>query len=147
MLPFLSTDLLTNWKTFQRYMTNQPMEVMNEQLKELITGSVLETMSNRDYPCESMVCPTLPVGPVECCFSQMKMVKTLLKNHLEEVNPSHLKKIAIEIPQTLPEKELEETVDIWNRKPPAFLDALFAVQVKKLDRRSTVYSPGGPLQQ
>ena len=65
------------------------------------------------------VCLTIPVGTasVECSFSQMKMIKTQLRNRLGETNLSHLMKIATESPQTLSDEQLEQIVDIWNRKP------------------------------
>ena len=47
----------------------------------------------------------------------LKMVKPLLRNRLGEVNLSYLIKIAIESPQILLEEELEQSVDVWNRKP------------------------------
>ena len=57
---------------------------MNEQLKELSTNSMLETM------CPSLStlakdCPTIPVGTasVECSFSQ---IKTSLRNRLGDTN-------------------------------------------------------------
>ena len=39
---FISSDLRKEWKTFRRYITNQPKEDINEQLKELSTNSMLE---------------------------------------------------------------------------------------------------------
>ena len=47
----------------------------------------------------------------------MKMIKTRLRSCLGEGNLSHLMKIAIESPETLSDEELEQTVDVWNRKP------------------------------
>ena len=63
------------------------------------------------------VCLTIPVGTasVECSFSQMKMIKTQLRNRLGEANLLHLMKI--ESPETLSDAELEQIVDLWNRKP------------------------------
>ena len=85
------------WKTFRSYITNQPKEDTNEQLKELSTISMLETV------CPSLstfanIHLTLPVGTasVEPSFSQMKMINTTigrLKNHLGEANHSHLMKM------------------------------------------------------
>ena len=43
----------------------------------------------------------------------MKLMKTRLRNQLGERSPSSLMKIAVESP----DNELEEIVDIWNRKP------------------------------
>ena len=118
MPALVSSDLPTEWKTFRRYITNQPKEDLNQQLKELSTNSMLETM------CPSLstlakVCLTIPVGTasVERSFSQMKLIKTRLRNHLGDTNLSHLMKIAIESPHTLSDEDLEQIIDIWNRKP------------------------------
>ena len=79
---------------------------------------MLETM------CPSLstlakVCLTIPVGTasVERSFSQMKLIKTQLRNHLGDTILSHLMKIAIESPHTLSDEDLEQIIDIWNRKP------------------------------
>ena len=56
-----SSDLPTEWKTFRRYITNQPREDIKEQLKELSTNSMMQTM----FPNLSIlanVCLTIPVG-------------------------------------------------------------------------------------
>ena len=117
MPAFVNPDVPTEWKTFQRYITNQPKEDLNEQLKELSANPMLHTM------CPSLstltkACLTIPVGTtsVECSFSQIKMIKTRRSNRLGETNLSHLMKIAVESPQTLSDEELEQIVDIWNRK-------------------------------
>ena len=72
-----SSDLPTEWKTFRRYITNQPREDIKEQLKELSTNSMMQIM----FPNLSIlanVCLTITVGTasVECSFSHMKMVKS-----------------------------------------------------------------------
>ena len=81
MPPFNSSDLQMEWKTFRRYISNQPKEDMNEQLNKLSTSSMLETL------CPSLsilvrVCLTLPVGTasVERSFLQMND-----KNLIEEL--------------------------------------------------------------
>ena len=115
MPALISSDLETEWKTFRKYISNQSKEDANSQLKELSTSSMLETM------CPSLstlanICLTIPVGTasVERSFSQMKMIKTRLRYHLGEANLSHLMKIAIE---RVSDTELEQIVEIWNRKP------------------------------
>ena len=115
---FVSSDLPTEWKTFRKYVTSQPKEDMNTQLKELSTSSMLEILCP-GLNTLAKVCLTIPVGTasVERSFSQMKMIKTRLRNRLGEANLSHLMKIAIESPETLSDVELEQIVDIWNRKP------------------------------
>ena len=109
MASFISSDLQTEWKSFLSYITNQLKDHMYEQLKELYTSSMLESI----YPNLSTlvkVCLTLPKGTasVEHSFLQMKMIKTRLNNCLREVNLSHLMKTAIESAQTLSEEELEQ---------------------------------------
>ena len=55
-----SSDPPTEWKTFWRYITNQPREDIKEQLKELSTNSMMQTM----FPNLSIlanVCLTIPV--------------------------------------------------------------------------------------
>ena len=67
-------------------------------------------------PCTCLL--TLPVATasVERSFSQMKLIKTQLRNCLSESSVSHLMKIAIESPGTLTDSNLEEVVNIWNRQ-------------------------------
>ena len=113
-----SSDLPTEWKTFQRYITNQPREDIKEQLKELSTNSMMQTT----FPNLSIlanVCLTIPVGTasVERSFSHMKMVKSRLRNRLGEANLSYLMKIALESPEALSDEELEQIVTVWTRKP------------------------------
>ena len=65
------------------------------------------------------ICMTIPVGTasVERSFSQMKMIKTRLRNRLGEDNLSNLMKIAIESPESLGDEDLEQIMDVWNEKP------------------------------
>ena len=112
-----SSDLPTEWKTFRRYITNQPREDIKEQLKEFSTNSMMQTM----FPNLSIlanVCLTIPVGTasVEGSFSHMKMVKSRLRNRLGEANLS-LMKITLESPEALSDEELEQIVTVWTRKP------------------------------
>ena len=44
MPAFVNPDVTTEWKTFRRYITNQPKEDLNEQLKELSANPMLHTM-------------------------------------------------------------------------------------------------------
>ena len=91
---------------------------MKTQLKELATNEMLETMFpnlNR----LAKICLSIPVGTasVERSFSQMKMIKTRLRNRIGESSLSSLMKIAIELPEKLSDNDLENIIDVWNRKP------------------------------
>ena len=46
----------------------------------------------------------------------MKMIKTRLRNRMEEKSLSHLMKISRESPEKLSDSDLENIVDVWNRK-------------------------------
>ena len=113
-----SSDLPTEWKTFRRYITNQPREDIKEQLKELSTNSMMQTMSP-NLSILANVCLTIPVRTacVERSFSHMKMVKSHLRNRLGEADLSYLMKIALESPEVLSDEELEQIVTVWTRKP------------------------------
>ena len=43
--------------------------------------------------------------------------QTRLRNRLGEMSLSLLMKIAIESPQKMSDRDLEEVIDVWNRKP------------------------------
>ena len=97
----ISSDLLTEWKIFRPYITNQPRENLNEQLRELSTNSMMQTMFP-NFSILANVCLTIPVGTasVEHLFFQMRMMKYRLRNRLERANLSYLMKIALESPET-----------------------------------------------
>jgi len=62
---------------------------------------------------------TIPVSTasVERSFSQMKLIKTRLHNALSDCSLSLLIKIAIEAPEVPSGSDLDEIVNVWQRKP------------------------------
>ena len=62
---------------------------------------------------------TLPVSTasVERSFSQMKTIKTRLRNRMGESSLNHLMLIAIESPNELNDNKLNCIVNVWNDKP------------------------------
>ena len=64
---------------------------------------------------------TLPVGTatVERSFSQMKMIKTRLRNQLSDANLQHLIKVAIEGPE-LKDVDFNEILEIFKLKNRRF---------------------------
>ena len=46
----------------------------------------------------------------------MKLIKNRLRNCPTELSLSNLTKIVIESPEKLTDSDLEEIVDVWNRK-------------------------------
>ena len=113
----VSSDIRTEWVTFRRYITTRPKEDNTKLLMELATNSMLVQM----FPHLSdlaKVYLSIPVGTasVERSFSQMKLIKTRLRSCLGEQNLAHLMRIAIEMPEELPDDIVESVIDIWNRK-------------------------------
>lgn len=118
MPAMISSDFTTEWKTYRRFITQQPKENMEAQLMELTMNSMLIAM----FPNLNVlanICLSIPVGTasVERSFSQMKMIKTRLRNRLKETSLSFLMKIAIEAPEELKDKDLDDIIEQWNRKP------------------------------
>ena len=82
----VSSDITLEWKTYRRNIAQQPKEDMKAQPKELTMDSMLIGM----FPNLSVIaniCLSIPVGTafVERSFSQMKMIKTRLRNRLGEM--------------------------------------------------------------
>ena len=106
-------DIHTEWMTFKRYTSQQSKEGTMKLLKELATNSMLvETILHLSDLAK--VSLSIPAGTasVEQSFSQMKMIKTRLRNNLGEQNLAHLMRIAIETPEKLPDDIAESVVDI-----------------------------------
>ena len=81
----MSAEVSTEWKTFRHYLTKQPKKDMGAQLHELVTNDMLKTM----FPNQNIfanICLSIPVSTasVERSFSQMKMIKTQLRNRIGE---------------------------------------------------------------
>ena len=113
----ISTEIRTEWKTFRQLLVKQPQDTTASQLKELVSNDMLKAM----FPNLNKIASiglTIPVSTtsVERSFSQMKMIKTRLRNSLSNCSLSHLMRIAIEAPEVLSESDLEEIVDVWQRK-------------------------------
>ena len=113
----ISTEIRTEWKTFRQLLVKQPQDTTASQVKELVSNDMLKAM----FPNLNKIASiglTIPVSTasVERSFSQMKMIKTRLRNSLSDCSLSHLMRIAIESPEELSESDLEEIVDVWQRK-------------------------------
>ena len=90
---------------------------MKLQMRELASNDMLMTMFP-NLSTLAVISLSIPVttASVERSFSKMKLIKTRLRSCLSDTSLSHLMKIAIESPNTLSDEELEQIVDVWNRK-------------------------------
>ena len=115
----ITLDVCTEWKTYHQLLSKQPKDNLKTQLQELATKDTLIALLLNLHKL-ACCCLSLPIctASVERSFSQMKLIKTRLRNRLGELSLSHLMKIAIESPETLFDSDLEEVpvVAIWNKK-------------------------------
>ena len=106
-LAIITSEVHSEWMTFRTLLAKKPAESTTLQLKELITNDML------------VIGLTIPVSTasVERSFSQMKLIKTRLRNSLSKGTLTQLMRIAIESPEKITEDQLQEILDIWNKKP------------------------------
>ena len=113
----ISRDVQTEWKTYRQMMSKQPKEDMTAQLKELaINDTIIALLPNLHKLAVIFLSLPVATASVERSFSQMKMIKTRLRNRIGELSLSNLMKIAIESPDTLSDNDVEEIVSVWSRK-------------------------------
>ena len=69
-----------------------------------------------NLPKLATICLSIPISTAsaEQSFSDMKLIKNRLRSRLTELSLS--KKIVIESPPKFTDSDLEEVVDLWNRK-------------------------------
>ena len=116
--PIISDETIIEWKNYRRFLAQHSKEKITSQLQELATNEMTGTI----YPSLkelATICLTMPVttASVKRSFSNMKVIKSHLQSRLSELSLSNLMKIAIESPEHLSDNDLEQIVDIWNRKP------------------------------
>ena len=114
----ISPEIRTEWKTFRSYLSKPPKGTLYSQLTELTTSNMLRTM----FPNISTlanICLSIPVSTasVERSFSQMKLIKTRIRNRTGQSSLSYMMKIAIETPEKLSDSDLDAIISVWNRKP------------------------------
>ena len=113
----ISSEIRSEWRTYRSLLAKKPEVSTAFQLKELVTNNMLIAMfPNLNKIATISLSIPVSTASVERSFSQMKLIKTRLHNSLADCNLSHLMKISIESPDKLTENDLEEIVEIWNRK-------------------------------
>ena len=113
----VSSDFSTEWKTYRQLPIKQPKDDIPMQLKELLTDDMLIALFPNLHKLATICLPiTISTASSEQSFSDMKLIKNRLRNRLTELSLSNLMKIAIESSEKLTDSDLEEIVDVWNRK-------------------------------
>ena len=112
----VSSDLSTEWKTYCQLLM-QPKDDISMQLKELLTNDLLIALFPNLHKLAT-ICLSIPISTASAkqSFSDMKLIKNHLHNRLTELSLSNLIKIVIESLEKLTDSDLEEIVDVWNRK-------------------------------
>ena len=111
--PIIDSETHTEWKTFRHYSSKKRDSDTKTQLKELTSHEMLVTMFP-NLSALANICMSLPVSTasVERSFSQMKMIKTRLRNRIGESSLNHLMLIAIESPNEFNDNELDCIVNV-----------------------------------
>ena len=113
----ISSEISSEWKVYRQFMTTKPKDNMKLQLKDLASDNMMKTtFPNLHTTISSSLFIPVTTASVERSFSQMKLMKTSLQCRLKNTSLSHLMKIAIESPTRKIDANLEEIIDIWNRK-------------------------------
>ena len=79
----ICTEILTEWKTFHQLLVKRSCDTTASQLKELVSSDMLKAMFPNLHKIASIDL-TIPVSTasVERSYSQMKLIKTHLRNAL-----------------------------------------------------------------
>ena len=113
----ISSEIHTEWISYRRFIAMKPKENMKSQLTDMVSNDMLTTMFPNLHTIAIISLSILvATASVERSFSQMKLIKTRLRSSLKDTNLLHLMKIAIESPDELTDSNIDEIVDVWNRK-------------------------------
>ena len=113
----ISSDITTEWKMFHQFMAKQPKSDIKSQLKELWSTEMSKPMF-ANLNTLAAIDLSIPVSgaSIKRSFSQMKLIKMRLCSSLCDSSLSPLMKISTESPDALADGNLEDIVDVWNRK-------------------------------
>jgi len=112
-----SEECLEEWGCFRQYMYDNYLKLKHRDvIKELCSNKTISSIFP-NMSAFAQICRVVPIhtADVERTFSQLKLIKTRIRNRLAETTLDSLLRIAIEGP--LPEDyPLSEAVELWARK-------------------------------
>ncbi len=110
-------DATAEWVTFRRLLTAHRGETMQEMFMDVYPSRINQAMFPNILKLVAiyMVMP-FATATVERSFSDMKTIKTRLRNALSESTLDELMRIAIEGPATLSEEDLDEILQVWQQQ-------------------------------
>ena len=117
--PLVNADeARVEWETYKR-LRSVEQKSLTHQMQNLLQNELHSSLfPNLFRLAEIAVCLPVTTASVERSFSHMKMIKTKLRNRLNESSLHHLMMIAIEGPDKLRDKDLEEIMEMWKNKVP-----------------------------
>ena len=85
----VSSDRSTEWKMYCQLLIKQPKDDISMQLKELLTNDMLIALFPNLHKLAT-ICLSIPISTasVEISFSDMKLMKNRLRNHLNLACPT-----------------------------------------------------------
>ena len=114
---------MAEWKMFRRVMFSHVKSADSDETKTLLCSLLKNPTVQAAFPnlsCLVSIGLVLPVttASVERSFSDMKLIKTRLRNRLGEDSLDRTLRISIEGPQQLSEDALEAILDNWKERKP-----------------------------
>ena len=123
-----ASELLSEWKIFRRALVVEKKSLMERKNSPILSPTMQdileEMMKSKTYEgvfpetwklLNIMMALPVSTATVERTFSQMKLIKTRLRNRLSDSNLEHLIKIAIEGP-SISNVDFNEILDIFKQK-------------------------------
>ena len=123
-----ASELLSEWKIFRRALVVEKKSLMERKNSPILSPTMQdileEMMKSKTYEgvfpetwklLNIMMALPVSTATVERTFSQMKLIKTCLRNRLSDSNLEHLMKIAIEGP-SISNVDFNEILDIFKQK-------------------------------
>ena len=109
---------LEEWSSFRQYMHDNYLKLRHKDvIRELCSNKTISCI----YPnmgTFAEVCRVVPIhtSDVERTFSQLKLIKTRIRNRLNEGTLDSLLRIAVEGSSSPQEYPIQEAVELWVRK-------------------------------
>ena len=123
-----ASELLSKWKIFRRALVVEKKSLMERKNSPILSPTMQdileEMMKSKTYEgvfpetwklLNIMMALPVSTATVEITFSQMKLIKTRLRNRLSDSNLEHLKKIAIEGP-SISNEDFNDILDFFKQK-------------------------------
>ena len=117
-----ASELLSEWKILRRALVVEKKSLMERKNSPILSPTMQdileEMMKSKTYEGvfhETWKLLNIMMALVERTFSQMKLIKTRLRNRLSDSNLEHLMKIAIEGP-SISNVDFNEILDIFKQK-------------------------------